>query len=256
MNLIKSLSLFSTTVIGMGVLAAVPQIAQANTEVGGDTDAGGYVLTDNGAGADVLSGTISTTFTFLDTTYTGAPSAPFTGATLTISGTSSGTVSQTPIGGTTYDSLNFTNIDFTYKEGASTIFTAVADNVVLDTPAQLIGVDGGNGATLTTTSAAGPPPTVVTLSSPYIASGILSDPETLSFSLSGINSAGGGLVVGGDGLFESFTASGDANFSAVVPTTPFGGSTPEPSPAIAIGIASAGLLGLLLFNKKRSSDLA
>jgi hypothetical protein len=255
MNLIKSLSLFSTTIIGMGVLTAVPQIAQAGVaEVGGDSVANGYTITDNGT-SDVLSGTIATTFTFQNTLYTGAPSTPFA-TTLTVAGTSTGTVTQTNLGGTTYDSLEFTNISFTYKQGASTIFTAVADNVLLDTPATLIGADGGNGATLTTTTAAGPPSTIVTLSSPYITSGILSTPETLSFSLSAITSAGGGLVVGGDDLFESLTASGNANFSASIPNTPFGGSTPEPSPAIAIGIASAGLLGLLLFNKKRSADLA
>jgi hypothetical protein len=252
MKLTKSLITCSMTVLSIGFLAALPQKAHAVSEVGGDSDSTGYVITDNGLGSDIISGSINTTFTFLNTTYTGAPSGTFNNALLTVSGTSTGTVTQTNLGGTTYDSLEFTNISMVYTQAGNTIFSATADNVILDSPAALVGVDGGNGATLTTTTAAGPPPTVVTLSSPYISPSILSTPETISFSLSGIDSAGGGLVIGGDGLFESLTASGDENFSAIIPSTPYVGPVPEPSAALTIGIASVALLGLLFAGKRRS----
>lgn len=246
MNLIKSLSLFSTTVIGMGVLAAVPQIAQA-TEIGGTTDDSGYTLTNEGT-YDSLASSFATTFTFtpgiLD--YTG-PTGPIS-VIETITGDSVGPVS---VVGSEYQ-LDFTDVTYNFTTpgpGGVDVFSATVANDVGDFTA----FDGSGSAGGISSATNGLAPTDITFTSPYIPSSEITDPLAASFSLSDIS--GSGLVVSG-GLFESFTASGNSNFSANVPLTTNTGSTPEPSPAIAIGIASVGLLGLLLFNKKRLADVA
>jgi hypothetical protein len=216
MKIMKALNLFGITVIAAGAIALAPNHASAAVYADpADTDSG------------------VTLFTYINPT--GGPSTPlvYSGAgssasyvadssgnlfLFTADADGSGSWEEKTTGGTDLLSGIFTGLFNPVGVATSTAFLSF--DVTYQAGADLSNLNNG----------------------------VPGDTGTLTLELSNPTVESGSVA-------NSYAYDSYGTTYALTPGTSTGGLTPEPSPAIAIGIASVGLLGLLMFNKKRSSGL-
>jgi len=233
-KLLVPVSIAAAAVAMVAGLASTPAVAGGGTfaQFFQTTSSQPFVFTNISAGVGGLLKTnpVAVTFTFLKPTSFGAAGTPINATLTLIGGTSGSAVSG---GGITDQGMGLVSMIF-QTTGAHPVNLLT----VTSTSSSLFGITGGNTGALTSDTKAG---ATIIYSSSVLA---LKSGGNKDFTL-GFSSLQPTFMKAGDGILQSFKASGTGTFAAPVP---------EASTMVSFGVLMLGG-GLLVFaRRKRTAD--
>ncbi len=229
---------FAVAMLTSAHAANVAQFAEQSGDKGGL-----FTYVNTGSAASIAAKDLPVILTFSSQTANSAPSS-YVDALLSITGTAAAPASELAPG--IYDE-SFSSLDLTFTSEANpsdVIFSAEGTGGTLSLNPGLFA-----GGPTTSILASNTGSSSASLSSPYIDPSLISTDQGIALALTNVNP---GVSQSKDGYLNSFCADVTGTFSATA-SAPV---VPEPSPAVAIGLAGATLAGLMTFRKLKNSASA